>query len=187
MWQYNYSSDLYSDELMHYGVLGMKWGVRRDARVLAQNRRNKAVNKAKTDYKLGNISKEQKKADVKKAKSDAKNYKKNIKKQFKNEKTKEGRKNLEKDIKTQTMKEVPSRTLKKGLTTVNKFMTGYTTSVGAAIGGYGIAGLASTAATGVATTSAAALAPYTIPAAAGIVAVGLGRGYITQKVLDRLS
>lgn len=39
--------------IYHYGVKGMKWGVRRDFRVLANNRRNKAIKEAKRDYNLG--------------------------------------------------------------------------------------------------------------------------------------
>lgn len=176
---------------MHYGVLGMKWGVRRDARLLAQNRRNKAVTKAKDDYELGKTTKSEKKAAIKKAKKDAKNYKKNFKREIKKEKTKEGRNKAEFDIRKQSIKEVPNRRLKKGLTTVNKLMTAATTGTGAAIGGFSIAGLASVASSGTAASAAtiagATLAPYAIPAAAGMAAVGLGRGYVTQKVIDRLS
>ena len=40
MWQYNYTSE--PDELMHYGVLGQKWGVRRSEAQLARNRKKTA-------------------------------------------------------------------------------------------------------------------------------------------------
>lgn len=46
MWQYNYSSvQPSSNELMHYGILGMRWGVRRTPEQLDRARREKGEKK----------------------------------------------------------------------------------------------------------------------------------------------
>lgn len=37
MWSYNYSYDYTDEDLMHYGVIGMKWGVRRANRKMRAN------------------------------------------------------------------------------------------------------------------------------------------------------
>ena len=42
MWEYNYTPE--PNELMHYGVLGMKWGVRRSEAQLARARKKAAKN-----------------------------------------------------------------------------------------------------------------------------------------------
>ncbi len=52
MWRYNY---IYPNELCHYGVKGMKWGVRRSKEELRYDRGSIAsvVNRAKVRVKLG--------------------------------------------------------------------------------------------------------------------------------------
>ena len=70
-----YTSDTYSDEeLLHYGVRGMKWGIRRDVRVLANHRRNQAVKDARNKYHSGKITNEKKRSAIRKANFEKKKY-----------------------------------------------------------------------------------------------------------------
>ena len=45
MWSYNYSYDYTDDDLMHYGVKGMKWGVRKEVYNSSSRSRKKEIRK----------------------------------------------------------------------------------------------------------------------------------------------
>lgn len=161
-------------ELYHYGVKGMKWGVRRDYRVLANHRRNQAVRDAKKDYREGKISKSDRKEAIKKAKNYTKDFKKETKAQFKNAKTREEKRELNKQIKNQAKAEVGARGLKKGATTLNK-----ATTVAMVSG--------TTVALGAAFIASPAVGPLILGAYGANVAANLGRQWLTQKFIDRVS
>ena len=71
MWEYQ--DPIYSDELQHYGVMGMRWGVRRASKVLSsskssQGKRDKAISslekhKSKTTAKIASLEKKRTKLD----------------------------------------------------------------------------------------------------------------------------
>lgn len=162
-----------NDTIYHYGVKGMKWGVRRDARVLAAHRTNEAVRQAKNDYREGKISKSERKTAIKKAKNYKKEYKKELKSQFKNADRKE-RKQLNKDIVNQAKKEVGARRLKKAATSFNRATTVATLSGSAVALGAGF-------------VAAPALAPLLAGSAAAATAGALGKQWIAQKLIDKVS
>ena len=160
-----------SEELMHYGVLGMKWGVRRNVRLLANRRRNKSVQKIKADYKSGKITKNQKKARIQKANTDKLSYIKDTKAKFKAIDNKQDYKKAENTIAIQTLSEVSAPTIKKGATTINKFLGG-----SHALG---------TFASGVATASV--LGPVGLAVGAGGAAAEIGVHYLIQKgIIDKV-
>lgn len=161
----------YEDELQHYGIPGQKWGVRRNLRVLANHRRNVAVNNAKREYRNKNITKDQRKLAIKQANLD----KKALLKSVKQKRTREEFKQYKKDIKKQTLSEVPNARIKKGATTVNHLITAaQVAGAGAAIGTAAVMGLPVLAAAG--------------GAGAASIAVSVGKDYCIQKgILDNLA
>lgn len=161
------------EELYHYGVKGMKWGVRRDYRVLANRRRNTAYRQAKDDYDSGKITKAEKKQRYKDARQAKKDVHSEMKNRYRNA-SKSERAELNRQIKSQTVKEVPHRSIKKGATTVNKLLTGYTI-------GANVAGVA------VGSAIMPAMAPILVTSLVGSTAVNLGMNKLIQMGIDRLS
>ena len=169
----------YSEEyLQHYGVPGMKWGVRRNIRVLANNRRNRKVARIKGDYKSGNISKQDKRKLIKEANKQKKTDMRDMNSRLNKAKSLKEFNSIKRDISKQTVSEVPASRLKKGATTINKlFHIGYGVT-------YGAGGLAIAATT-------AAISPAAVPAAlvatAMAEAVTVGEYAVFQMGIDKLS
>lgn len=172
--QVDHSTNLHSDELCHYGVKGMRWGVRHDLRLLANNRRNNAVRKVKQQYDMGKITKDQKKTAIQKANLDKKKYLEKTKREFESTTSQRKRYEMENKIASQAIKEVPNRQLKNGARRVNQMFTGY--QIGANV-----------AAATLVATSMPALAPMLIASVAGTTAGALGRQWLIDKGIDKLS
>lgn len=79
MWEYNHTDNMYvgrydnEEELYHYGVLGMRWGVRRASRNLSKA--NSSGDKEKRQKALDSLNKHQMKINKKLAKLDKRGVK----------------------------------------------------------------------------------------------------------------
>ena len=107
-------------ELYHYGVKGMRWGVRRDARILANHYRNKDVKRLKSDYKFGKIDKRKYTEGKLEANAKKNQYLQRIKNRFENAKSYDERQKIERDIQNTAIKDVPNLTIKRGAAVVNQ-------------------------------------------------------------------
>lgn len=161
-------------ELYHYGVKGMKWGVRRDARLLANSRRNKRVRAAREAYKAGKISKDTRDKEIESARHEKKRMLDATKKAFANAKNDSERARLERAIANQTIKEVPNASIKRGASTVNTLL-GISNSASISLATYGLVAINP------------AFAGAAISAATVGVAAEAGYRYIVQLGLDKLS
>lgn len=162
------------NELYHYGIKGMKWGVRRDIRNLANHRRNVAVDRAKRQHALGKITSEQKKASIQKANIEKKAYIKKTETDYKNAKNQRERNSIERDITRQSINEIPNRSIKNGARTANGVLTGIDIGVQAT-------------SVALATAAAPPLGPLYITALAGYTAGAMGRKWLIDKGLDKLA
>lgn len=169
MWEY-----VPTEELQHYGVAGMKWGVRKDAYDLANHRRNQAVFEAKRQFKRGEISKEKKKATIREANQTLKKSNSVLKAEYKVAKKQGRKKEFQKNIQQQARDEVRNKTALRVGRTLNAM-----TTVGT------LAGVASGAT--VAMVASPAVAGLALGAAAVTTATTAGKHYLVNKGLDKLA
>ena len=163
-----------NNELYHYGVPGMKWGVRRDTRILANHRRNLAADQLKESYRSGKITKQQYKDSIRKVNLRKKKYMSDVEDQFRNAKNNSERDKLGKSISDNAVKEVPNITVKRGLAVANQL--------------FGTASIGGNAYTAL---SLAAFNPAFATAyiGAGVVTAAAETGfrYVTRSMLDKSS
>lgn len=163
-----------NNEIYHYGVPGMKWGVRRDTRILANHRRNVSADQLKEQYRSGKITKQQYKDSIHKVNLRKKQYMRDVENKFRNAKSDNERTRLGEDISNTAVKEVPNITVKRGLAVANQL--------------FGTASIGSTAYTtlGLAVINPAFATAY-IGAGVVTAAAETGFRYVTRSLLDKSS
>ena len=167
-----------NNDIMHYGVLGMKWGIRRDRQLMAERRYNKTKDDLKNKYETGKISKEDYKSNRKSAKKQMKSEIKNAKNEVRNIERKELEKRFNK-VRNQAINEIPKYRLQAGLHTASSVLRGLGTGVRIVNGSINGA-LTASMIMGIPVASAA------IGATFGAAAAGYGLSRLGKRVDDKI-
>ena len=163
------------DELKHYGVVDMKWGVRRDARILANSRRNKKVREAIAAYETGKITSEQKRSAIKSANSEKKSSFKQMKRDYRDAKTKDEATEITRKIRNDLQNEVGHVGVKRGAHIVKNVVTGVNTASTVSVGASAVAAMMVNPAFGVLYAGTAAYA----------AALTAGQYFVMKTVIDK--
>ena len=118
---YSAAFNSHQNAIMHYGVRGMKWGVRKDAQLLAEHRRNQDLDKLKLDYAKDKYDKAGYRAKRKEIKKNMKTSIRSEKKSLRGIKEAELKKKFLK-MRNKAMREVPDYKLKRGMLTTQRVM-----------------------------------------------------------------
>jgi hypothetical protein len=183
-----YSGELYDEELYHYGIKGMRWGVRKDVRVLGNHRRNIMIRQARKDYRDGLIDKSKKQERIYDAKAYPKKLKKDTYKKLASAKNKAEYDRVKYNLGRKTISEVPNSKLKTGAHKVTNILTNTVTGVGLGLGTVGVAGsIALKSAGGLAAMTALPVGAAAVSTAAGTAVVAYGARKVSKYIIDRLS